>query len=65
MAPSHEIYAKELQHLHHGYPLWDPEPTEHGQAQIGDVSFIYRGAFHRLHLENAHLLELLEATNFH
>ncbi|EKM58779.1 uncharacterized protein PHACADRAFT_248869 [Phanerochaete carnosa HHB-10118-sp] len=43
-----EIYASSLQTLHLGHALWYPEPHETGEPQIGDVGFVYEGAFVRL-----------------
>lgn len=43
-----KVYAEQLFRLGHGYPLWDPEPTKHGEVLIGDVGFIFEGSFHRL-----------------
>ncbi|EKM49129.1 uncharacterized protein PHACADRAFT_154680 [Phanerochaete carnosa HHB-10118-sp] len=43
-----EIYASSLQTLHLGHALWYPEPHESGEPQIGDVGFMFEGAFIRL-----------------
>lgn len=48
MSSSWDVYAEQLFRLGHGYPLWDPEPTKHGEVLIGDVGFINEGAFYRL-----------------
>ena len=41
-----DIYAKELQPLGYGYPLWHPEPSpEHGEVQLGDVGCVRNGRF--------------------
>ncbi|PCH41760.1 WD40 repeat-like protein [Wolfiporia cocos MD-104 SS10] len=42
------VYAEQLFRLGHGYPLWDPEPTKHGEILIGDVGFIENGGFYRI-----------------
>ncbi|KZT71210.1 hypothetical protein DAEQUDRAFT_688208, partial [Daedalea quercina L-15889] len=52
--PSHEttawnVYAQQLLMEGHGYPLWDPRPTNRSPgAQIGDVGYIRNGGFIRL-----------------
>ena len=43
-----DIYAEQLIPLGYGYPLWQPEPTKHGEVLIGDVGFISGGCFYRL-----------------
>ncbi|OCH86479.1 hypothetical protein OBBRIDRAFT_783187 [Obba rivulosa] len=48
MQSSEAVYIQELSSLGQGLPLWDPEPTTHGKVHIGDVGYIYRGAFFRL-----------------
>ncbi|KAI0340054.1 hypothetical protein BDW22DRAFT_434720 [Trametopsis cervina] len=48
MSSAAEIYALELSSRGHGLPLWIPEPTESGEVLIGDVGYVWRGAFYRL-----------------
>ncbi|EMD38733.1 hypothetical protein CERSUDRAFT_92769 [Gelatoporia subvermispora B] len=48
MSTSESIYVRHLSLLGHGRPLWDPEPTNHGEVHIGDVGYVFRGAFIRL-----------------
>lgn len=48
LASACDVYAQQLFRLKHGYPLWDPEPTKHGEVLVGDVGFINEGAFYRL-----------------
>lgn len=43
-----DIYAEQLIPLGYGYPLWQPEPTKHGEVLIGDVGFTTEGRFYRL-----------------
>ncbi|EMD41169.1 hypothetical protein CERSUDRAFT_149887 [Gelatoporia subvermispora B] len=44
-----KVYSEQLFTKGHGLPLWDPTPPEElGEVQIGDVGYIWRGAFHRL-----------------
>lgn len=43
-----DIYADQLVRLGYGYPLWEPEPTKHGEVLIGDVGYVLDGAFYRL-----------------
>ncbi|KAI0922265.1 hypothetical protein AcW2_007006 [Taiwanofungus camphoratus] len=43
-----DVYSDQLFRLGHGYPLWDPEPTKHGEVLVGDVGFVENGAFYRL-----------------
>ncbi|KAI0312992.1 hypothetical protein OF83DRAFT_1086646 [Amylostereum chailletii] len=61
---AHEIYAEVLTGRKHGYPLWNPSPTEDLRnmspgspkaIQLGDVGYVFRGSFHRLF--NVHLPE--------
>lgn len=42
------VYAEQLLSRAHGWPLWEPEPTKEGEVLIGDVGYIYDGAFYRL-----------------
>lgn len=41
------VYAKELYHLGHGYPLWVPEPDLHSsrEVEIADLGWIKDGRF--------------------
>lgn len=49
MSPKdYDVYAEHLFKLGKGYPLWQPEPTKFGEVQIGDVGFLWEGAFMRL-----------------
>ncbi|KAI0685405.1 hypothetical protein BC835DRAFT_521192 [Cytidiella melzeri] len=48
MTSAAEIYAAELSSRGHGLPLWIPEPTDSGEVLIGDVGYVWRGAFFRL-----------------
>lgn len=48
MSLAAEVYAKELEPLGYGHPLWHPEPTSFGEIQIGDVGFVKGGSFYRL-----------------
>ncbi|KZT13292.1 WD40 repeat-like protein [Laetiporus sulphureus 93-53] len=43
-----DVYSKALFRVGHGYPLWDPEPTKHGEVRVGDVGFLADGALFRL-----------------
>ena len=43
-----KVYHDELMSLGKGHPLWCPEPHSSGEAQIGDVGYIFEGAFVRL-----------------
>ncbi|KAH9950735.1 hypothetical protein B0H21DRAFT_685940 [Amylocystis lapponica] len=43
-----EIYAEQLFQRGHGHPLWDPQPTKHGEVLIGDVGYMRNGRFYRL-----------------
>jgi hypothetical protein len=47
MAP-HNIFAAILAQLQHGYALWAPEPSGYDEVKVGDVGYLWRGAFHRL-----------------
>ncbi|KAI0707098.1 hypothetical protein C8Q76DRAFT_747972 [Earliella scabrosa] len=41
-----DIYARSLEPLGYGYPLWGPEPSsEFGEVRLGDVGYIQRGHF--------------------
>lgn len=44
------VYAKELYHLGHGYPLWVPEPDLHSsrEVEIADLGWIRDGRFMHL-----------------
>lgn len=42
------IYADQLYGHGYGHPLWHPEPNSTGEVQIGDVGYIFEGAFVRL-----------------
>lgn len=42
------VYAEQLITRGHGWPLWVPEPSKEGEVLIGDVGYIYDGAFFRL-----------------
>ena len=43
------IYADELQHHGHGYPLWmpDPDPTV-AEVELGDVGWLHDGGFYQM-----------------
>lgn len=43
-----DIYAKNLSYLRYGLPLWIPEPSEYGEAHIGDVGYVLNGSFYRM-----------------
>ncbi|GJE99331.1 WD40 repeat domain-containing protein [Phanerochaete sordida] len=44
-----KIYAKSLEFLNIGYPLWRPEPDESlGETHVCDVGFVREGKFFRL-----------------
>lgn len=45
---AHDIYAASLVQLQHGYALWTPEPCHYDEVEVGDVGWLWRGAFHRL-----------------
>ena len=44
------IYREQLWPLYHGFALWKPNPIEgvYNQVSIGDVGYIYEGAFVRM-----------------
>ena len=48
------IYREQLSSLYHGLALWDPKPVENlhkrpgGRVSIGDVGYLYNGAFMRM-----------------
>lgn len=42
------VYAEQLRNVRHGEPLWQPEPSDRGEVQIGDVGYIEDGRFQRL-----------------
>ncbi|RPD54116.1 WD40 repeat-like protein [Lentinus tigrinus ALCF2SS1-7] len=46
--PAHEIYAKQLFGRRYGYPLWFPEPDSNHEIEIGDVGYLFGGAFRRI-----------------
>lgn len=48
MPYSPRIYAQQLFRLGQGYPLWQPEPAEGIEVEIGDVGFLDRGGFVRM-----------------
>ena len=48
MAAAARVYSEQLLAKGHGLPLWEPEPSELGEVQIGDVGFIDNGGFCRL-----------------
>ncbi|GBE78897.1 predicted protein [Sparassis crispa] len=48
MANAWDVYATQLFRCGHGYPLWEPEPTKHGEVRVGDVGYMREGAFYRL-----------------
>ncbi|OCH93290.1 WD40 repeat-like protein [Obba rivulosa] len=44
-----KVFTEQLFTKGQGLPLWDPTPPQEvGEVQIGDVGYIWRGAFHRL-----------------
>ncbi|KAI0701530.1 WD40 repeat-like protein [Cerioporus squamosus] len=46
--PAYDIYTKQLFGLGYGYPLWFPEPAQGHEINIGDVGYLFQGAFYRL-----------------
>lgn len=45
------VYAKELYHLGHGYPLWTPDPDPRSQrleVDIADLGWVEDGMFHHV-----------------
>lgn len=42
------VYAEQLRDLRCGEPLWQPEPPNDGEVEIGDVGYINDGRFTRL-----------------
>lgn len=45
---AYDIYPAELAQLRHGYALWCPEPWDYDEVKLGDVGYLWRGAFYRL-----------------
>jgi hypothetical protein len=45
---SYETYAHALITKGHGHPLWQPDPGEHAPIDLGDVGYLYEGAFVKL-----------------
>ncbi|KAI0754014.1 hypothetical protein C8Q80DRAFT_1116867 [Daedaleopsis nitida] len=43
-----DVYTRLMLPRGHGYPLWEPEPTESGEVLIGDVGYVLDGGFYRL-----------------
>ena len=43
-----DVYTRLMFQRGHGYPLWEPEPTECGEVLIGDVGYVLDGGFYRL-----------------
>lgn len=51
MTTAWDVYAKELYHHGHGYPLWVPDldPTRsQWEVEIGDVGWVRDGTFNHL-----------------
>ncbi|KAJ7040950.1 hypothetical protein C8F04DRAFT_185870 [Mycena alexandri] len=48
MPAAHQVYSSQLSQLHHGYPLWFPEPCLYKEVKVGDVGYLKDGRFHRL-----------------
>ena len=48
MSRTSDIYARGLFHYGHGFPVWDPQPTDSGEVLIGDVGYMEDGQFFRL-----------------
>jgi hypothetical protein len=45
---AYETYASVLVTKGHGHPLWEPDPGEYASVDLGDVGYLYRGAFVKL-----------------
>jgi peptidoglycan/xylan/chitin deacetylase (PgdA/CDA1 family) len=45
---AYETYANALITKGHGHPLWEPDPGEYAPVDLGDVGYLYRGAFIKL-----------------
>jgi hypothetical protein len=45
---AYETYANALITKGHGRPLWEPDPGEYAPVELGDVGYLYRGAFVKL-----------------
>lgn len=43
-----EVYARQLAKIGRGLPLFEPEPTESGEIQVGDVGYLKGGGFYRI-----------------
>ncbi|KIP05418.1 hypothetical protein PHLGIDRAFT_14562 [Phlebiopsis gigantea 11061_1 CR5-6] len=54
MPAAARVYAEQLLPRGHGLPLWEPEPSELGEVEIGDVGFIDEGGFCRIFSTTRH-----------
>jgi hypothetical protein len=45
---AYETYANALIIKGHGNPLWEPDPGEYAPVELGDVGYLYKGAFIKL-----------------
>ncbi|KAF9812914.1 hypothetical protein IEO21_05910 [Rhodonia placenta] len=48
MSVTYDVYAQQLFRLGQGYPLWEPEPKDGVEVEIGDVGYLHRGGFYRI-----------------
>ncbi|EED83585.1 predicted protein [Postia placenta Mad-698-R] len=48
MLAGYDVYAQQLITLGHGHPLWEPEPKEETEVEIGDVGYLRQGGFYRM-----------------
>ena len=45
---AHDNYARHLDRLQFGYPLWNPESINGTEVEIGAVGYMLDGGFHTL-----------------
>jgi hypothetical protein len=45
---AHTTYANALLSKGHGHALWEPDPGEYAPVELGDVGYLYKGAFIKL-----------------
>jgi hypothetical protein len=45
---AYETYASALVMKGHGHPLWEPDPGQYAPVELGDVGYLYEGAFVKL-----------------
>jgi hypothetical protein len=45
---AYKTYANALIIKGHGHPLWEPDPGEYAPVDLGDVGYLYNGAFVKL-----------------